>query len=100
TALTGRDFKLDTRKLSGTAGLFLMGVIDFNSFTEGFTISHLRSTNIGFHFEFALHAINQNVEVKLAHALDDRLTGFVVGGYLERGIFRSQTVQSNAHLFL
>src|SRR5690554_4931933 len=77
-----------------------MGVIDFNSFTAGFTISHLRSTNIGFHFEFALHAINQNVEVKLAHALDDRLTGFVVGCYLERGIFRSQTVQSNAHLFL
>src|SRR3546814_7707961 len=50
--------------------------------------------------ELALHAINENVEVKLAHALDDRLARFMVGRDAEAGIFGGQAVERDAHAFL
>ena len=50
-------------KLAGTTGLFFMGVINVNFFGQGFPVSHLWGTNVGFNLEFALHAINQNIKV-------------------------------------
>ncbi|MPM33322.1 hypothetical protein SDC9_79895 [bioreactor metagenome] len=56
--------------------------------------------HVGFHVEFALHAVNNNFQVQLAHAGDDGLTGFFVGTHAEGRIFCSQTRQSDTHLFL
>jgi hypothetical protein len=41
-----------------------------------------------------------NVEVKFAHARDDRLAGLFVGLDAERRIFSGQAVEREAHLFL
>ena len=77
-----------------------MRIVNFDGLAEGFAISHLRRTDIGLDLEFALHAVNQNVEVKLAHSLDDRLARFMIGRNAERRIFGGQAMQGNAHLFL
>jgi len=38
--------------------------------------------------------------MELAHALEDGLAGFLVGGDAERGIFLGQALQRDAHLLL
>src|SRR3546814_19324545 len=50
--------------------------------------------------EFALHAIDKDFKVKFTHALDDRLTAFVIGGHTERRIFLRQTIERDAHFLL
>ena len=68
--------------------------------SERFTIGHLRGANVRFDLELALHPIDEDVEVKLAHALDDRLARFMVGRHAEAGILGGQAVERDAHLFL
>src|SRR3546814_4219776 len=46
--------------------------VDVNRLREVFAIGHLRRTDVGFDLELAAHAIDDDVEVKFAHALDDR----------------------------
>ena len=55
---------LDTRILTRTTRLLLMGVINFINHANRFTVSHLRRTNVSFNLEFTLHAINKDVEVQ------------------------------------
>ena len=61
---------------------------------------HLRRPDVALDLELALHAVDQDFEVKFAHALDDGLARFVIGRDAERGIFGGQAVEGNAHLFL
>src|SRR5690348_1706108 len=67
---------------------------------DGFAVSHLRLADVGLHVELALHAIDDDVEVQLAHAGDDRLARFLVGAYAEGRILLREARQRHAHLFL
>src|SRR5690606_34584686 len=87
-------------ELTRTTRLLLVGVGDFDFTGEALAIRHLRCTNVGLNLELAPHAIDEDVEVKLAHALDDRLARFMVGRDAERRILGSQARQGNAHLLL
>ena len=69
-------------------------------FANGLAEGHLGLAHVGFHLVLALHAVDQNLEVQLAHAADDGLAGILVGAHLEGGIFVGQPRQRNAHLFL
>src|SRR5690606_12800876 len=69
---------LDASELTRTTRLLLMGVVNFSGSRDGFTISNLRRADIGFNLEFALHAVDENVEVKLTHTCNDRLAGFFI----------------------
>ncbi|MCY1183760.1 hypothetical protein D9M73_244050 [compost metagenome] len=55
----------------------LAGVADF------LAIGHLRLADIGLDPEFALHAVDDDVQVQLAHAGDDGLCGFFIGTHTE-----------------
>ncbi|EAQ30599.1 hypothetical protein NAP1_07465 [Erythrobacter sp. NAP1] len=99
-AFTGGDDNLGFTELTRTTRLLLVGVGELDFAGERFAVCHLRRTDVCFDLELALHTIDENVEVKLAHALDDRLTAFVVGRHAEAGILGSQAVERNAHLFL
>ncbi len=77
-----------------------MRVIHVDRLREALAIGHLRRTDVGFHLELALHAIDDDVEMKLAHPLDDRLAAFVVGRYAEGRILLRQSVERDAHLLL
>jgi hypothetical protein len=69
-------------------------------FLDGFAVGDLRLADVGFHLELALHAVDEDVEVQLAHALEDGLTGLLVGVDAEGGVFLGQALEGVAHLFL
>ena len=72
-------FNFNTGKLTGTAGLFLVGIFNIGRFGKGFTISDLRFTDIRVNFKFTFQAVNNNFQVQLAHTFDNGLSRFLVG---------------------
>jgi hypothetical protein len=54
-------------------------VIDGDRFGDLLAIGNLRRADIGIHFVRAFEDIDLDVEMKLAHASDDRLTRFLIG---------------------
>ena len=63
-------------------------------------IGHLRLADDGLDAELALHAVDDDFQVQLAHAGDDGLAGLLVGVDAERRVFLRQAIQRDAHLFL
>src|SRR3546814_8414733 len=72
-AFAGSDADLDAPELARAARLLLVGIVDIDGLRERFAVRHLRRADVRFDLELALHAIDEDVEVKLAHALADRL---------------------------
>ena len=50
--------------------------------------------------KLALHAVDDDFQVQLAHAGDDGLARLFVGTHAEGRVFGGQTRQGDAHLFL
>jgi hypothetical protein len=95
------DGEHDVTVLALTAGLTDELAVDVGDLgADGFAVSHLRLADVGFDAEFALHAVDDDFQVQLAHAGDDGLARFLVGADAEGRIFCSQAAQGDAHLFL
>src|SRR5699024_10547429 len=75
--------------LPTSAGLTNEFTFNLSCFAECFTVCHLRVTNISFYFKLHFQSINDNIEMKLSHTGDDRLTGFFVCFGLESRILFS-----------
>src|SRR3990167_60161 len=86
--------------LTAATGLLDEAVFLIHGLADGFAVRDLRLADIGLDAEFAPHALDDDLEMQLAHAGDDGLAGLLVGVYAERGIFLGQTAQGHAHLFL
>ena len=67
---------------------------------NGFAVGHLRLADVGFHAELALHPVDDDFQVQLAHAGNDGLTRFFIGAQTERWVFLGQTAQGDTHFFL
>jgi hypothetical protein len=67
---------------------------------DGLAIGHLRRTDVRLDLELPLEAVDEDVEVKFAHALHDGLTAFEVGLHAEGRVFGGQTLQTLGHLLL
>src|ERR1700676_1500613 len=63
-------------------------------------VSHLRRADVRLHVEFALHAIDDDLEVQLTHTGDDRLPGFRIRVHAERRVLFREPLQGETHLFL
>src|SRR5690606_30243293 len=101
TRLERFELEHDVTVLTTTARLLDELAFDFlDRLANGFAVGHLRLADVGFHAELTAHAVDQNFEVQLAHAGNDGLAGFLVGGDAERGVFLCQARQRDAHLFL
>ena len=59
---------------------------------------NLRLANLSLNFEFALQAIDDNLQVQLPHALDDRLVRLLISAVAERWILSGQLVQGLTQL--
>ena len=67
---------------------------------DGFAVGDLRAADVGLHVELALHAVDDDVQMELAHARDDGLAGFFVGLDAEGLVFFGQAAHGMAHLLL
>ena len=83
-----------------TTGLANELAFCLDGLADGLAISNLGLADLAVHFEFAEHAVNDDLQVKLAHAGDDALASLLVGVDPESRILFSQLLESNAHLLL
>ncbi len=100
TGLAGNKVKFAVSVLTFTARLTLVHTFRVASLTERFAVSNLRRANVCFDFEFPQKSVNDNVEVKLAHTRDNRLTRFLVCIRFESGVFFGKLNKRQSHLFL
>src|SRR5215470_9791338 len=96
----GLDLDLDVTVLAATASLLLINFLTRSGLRDRFTIRNLRLADVCLDTKLALHAIHDDLEVQLTHAGDDRLSGLLIGGNIERRIFLSESIQSDAELVL
>ena len=94
------DDDLDARELARTAGLLLVGIVDSGRPYDGLAIGDLRGADIDLDLVGALQDVDLDVEMKLAHALDDGLAGLGIGRDAEGRVLGSELVQRDAHLLL
>src|SRR5690606_9040523 len=100
TRLARLENELHACELARTARLLLVRVIDFRALRERLAIGHLRRTHIRVHLELAAHAIDDDVEMQFAHALNDGLAGFIIHRHAEGRIFLREAIEREAHLLL
>ena len=86
--------------LAFTARLTDILAFGLHSLAEGLAVRDLRFADVCFHFEFAQQAVDDDLQVQLAHAGDDGLPRFVIGIGLEGRILFRQLDESHGHLFL
>jgi hypothetical protein len=82
------------------AGLANVLALGLGLFADGLAEGYLGLAHIGLDLVFAFHAVDQNLQMQLAHAADDRLPGIFIRPHLEGGVLVGEARQSNAHLLL
>src|SRR5207253_11274812 len=60
---------------------------------DGLAVRDLRLPDVRLGLELAVHAIDDGLQVQLAHAGDDRRSGLLVGMHTERGVFLGEALQ-------
>ena len=98
--LVGLDAQLAMPVVARAAGLANVLALGLGLLADGLAEGNLGLAHIGFDLVLALHAVDQNLKMQLAHAADDGLARIFVGPHLEGGIFVGQPRKRNAHLFL
>ena len=95
------DDDLDAGELAGAAGLLLVGVVDsVDRAGDRLAIGDLRRADIGVDLVGALEDVDLDVEMQLAHPLEDGLAGLLVGRDAERRILGGELGQRDAELLL
>ena len=98
--LAGIQANLDLGELTAAAGLLRVAHLPVGRTRQRFLVSDLRSARRRFDVELALQPVDDDLEVKLAHAGDDDLAGLLIGLHAERRILRHQLLQADAELLL
>ena len=94
------DLDLDVAVLAVAARLAHEAAVAVGRLADRLAVGHLRPADVGLDPELAHHAVDQHVEVQLAHAGDDRLAGLRVGLDAEGRVFLGQALQGDGHLVL
>src|ERR1700712_905015 len=95
------DRDLDLGVLPGSTGLLLVHVgVLLDRAADGLAVGHLRLADVRLDVELTAHAVDQDVQVQLAHAADDGLAGVVVLVDLERRVLLRQLLDGDTQLLL
>src|SRR6266849_6877781 len=94
--------KIDLRVtvLAAATGLPYVLAFRLRVLANGLAIRHLRLADVGLDLVLAHHAVDDDLQMQLAHAADDRLPAIRIGVNLEGRIFLRQSCERHAHLFL
>ena len=84
--------------LARAARLLLVGVGLGVRLRDRLAIGDLRRADVGVHAVFAAQAVDDDLQVQLAHAGQDGLAGLLVGLQPQRGILAGQLLQAERHL--
>ena len=68
--------------------------------TDRLAIGNLRTPDIDFDLEFALHAIDDDIEMKLSHTRKNRLSRLFVRMHPKSRIFLKELLERHTHLLL
>ncbi|CAB4807268.1 unannotated protein [freshwater metagenome] len=97
----GLDGNDDLGVLTCSTSLLLVQVgVAVNDLGDGFTVGNLGLTHCCFYSELSHHAVNEDLEVQLAHARNQGLTSFFIGLNPEGGVFFRERIQSLRHFVL
>jgi hypothetical protein len=75
----GLDADLDVAVLALAAGLADIAGVDVCRLADGLLVGDLRLADVGLHLELAEQSVDDDLQVKLAHAGDDGLSGLLIG---------------------
>ena len=90
----------DVTVLPFAAGLLDELALATSCLGNGLAVGDLRFAGVGLYLELALHAFADDLEVQLAHALDDRLAGLLVSADDEGRILFAEALQRAGELVL
>ena len=97
----GLEVDDDVGELARAAGLLLVAVDDLlDRLGDRLAVGDLRLADVGVDLELAQHAVDEHLEVQLAHAGDDRLAGLLVGADLEGRVLLGERGERLAQLVL
>src|SRR5262249_48898361 len=98
--LPRKEVNLRVAVLSAPAGLAHVPPFAVRVSRERFLVGDLRLADRRFDAELALHPVDDDFEMELAHAADDRLGGLLIRVDAEGRILRHQLAETGAELFL
>src|SRR3954470_13203196 len=102
-ALAGRrlDVDVDDAVLARAAGLADEAALDLlGRAADGLAVGDLRPADVRLDVELAAHAVDQHLEVQLAHARDLGLAGLLVRLDLEGRVLLGEAAEGDRHLLL
>ena len=91
---------LDAGELARAAGLLLVGVVLLDPAGQLLAIGHLRRADIGVDLVGAAQDVDLDVEMELAHPLEDGLAGLLIGRHAEGRVLGRELRQRHAQLLL
>src|SRR6266542_1349687 len=95
------ELDLHLRVLARATGLLLVDVVlTLDDPADRLAVGHLRLADVRLDLELAAHAIDEDLQVELAHPLDDRLAGLLVVLDLERRVLFGELLDRGAQLLL
>src|SRR5690606_475987 len=100
TALHRLHLDDDVAVLAAATGLADELAFLLDRLADGLAVGDLRLADVGLDVGLAPDAVNDDVQVQLAHAGNDGLAGLLVGADAERRILLRQTAQGDTHLLL
>ena len=95
------EVDVDDAELARAAGLAHELAFDLlDRAAHGLAVGDLRAPDVGLDAELALHAVDEHLEVQLAHARDLGLAGLFVGAHLEGRVLLGEAAERDRHLLL
>ena len=95
------EVDVDDAELARAAGLAHELAFDLlDRAAHRLAVGDLRAPDVGFDAELALHAVDEHLQVQLAHARDLGLAGLFVGAHLEGRVLLGQAAERDRHLLL
>src|SRR3972149_4456985 len=86
--------------LTATTSLADVFTFGFAVTKNCFAISHLGLTDVSFHRKLPFHSVNNDFEMELTPAPNNRLESFLISRHPESRIFLRKAVEGEAHFFL
>src|SRR5712691_2622850 len=96
----GEEMNLRVAVLAAAAGLLDIAAVAVRRTRQGLLVRDLRLADRRLDVELALQPVDDDLEVQLAHAVDDDLAGLPIGLHAEGRILGHQLLEADAELLL